>query len=80
MATEIAHLRVVEQLVPTAFGDSGASYLLAATGRARAWSSDVRSTYAESVDADERPISECNQRCQRADRADDRKVDRGRRA
>ncbi len=80
MVAEIAHLRVVEQLVPTTFGDSCASYLLAATGRARAWSSDVHSTYAESIDADERSISECNQRCQRDDRAGDHTVDRGRRA
>ncbi len=49
-------------------------------GRTRAWSGDVHSTYAEGVDADERAISECNQRRQRADRADDRTVDRGRRA
>jgi pimeloyl-ACP methyl ester carboxylesterase len=53
MVAEIAHLRVVEQLVPTAFRDSRSSYLLATTGRARAWSGDVRSTYAESVDADD---------------------------
>src|SRR5437660_820039 len=44
MVAEIAHLRVAEQLVPTAFGDSCASYLLAATRRARAWSSDMHST------------------------------------
>ena len=56
VVAEIAHPRVVEQLVPTAFGDSCASYLLAATGRTRAWSGDVRSTYAESVDADERAV------------------------
>ena len=80
MVAEIAYLRVTKQLVSTAIGDSCASYLLAATGRTRAWSGDVRSTCAEVVDADERAISECNQRRQRADRADDRAVDRGRRA
>ncbi len=80
MVAEIAHLRVVEQLVPTAFRDSRPSYLLATTGRARAWSGDVRSTYAESVDADERAISECNQRCERANRAGDHTVDHCRRA
>src|SRR5580658_217110 len=79
MVAEIAHLRVVEQLFPTAFRDSRASYLLAATGRARAWSSDVHSTYAEIVDADERATSECNQRCQRDDRAGHHTVDLGRR-
>src|SRR6266850_6506661 len=69
---------VAEQLVSAAFGDSRASDLLAATGRTRAWSSDVRSTYAESINADERTVGERNQRCERADRADDRAVDRGR--
>ena len=64
----------------TAFRDSRPSYLLATTGRARAWSGDVRSTYAESVDADERAISECNQRCERANRAGDHTVDHCRRA
>jgi hypothetical protein len=76
MVAEIAHLRVAQQLVPTAIGDSRASYLLAAAGGTRAWSGDVRSTYAESVDADERAISECNQRRQRAGRADDRSIAR----
>jgi len=56
VVAEIAHPWVVEQLVPTAFGDSCASYLLAATGRTCAWSGDVCSTYAESVDADERAV------------------------
>jgi hypothetical protein len=76
VVAEIAYLWVVEQLVSTAFGDSRASYLLAATGGTRAWSSDVRSTYAESINADERTVGERNQRCEWADRADDRAVDR----
>ena len=80
MVAEIVHLLVVEQLVPTAFRDSHPWYLLATTCRARAWSGDVRSMHAESVDADERAISECNQRCERANRADDHTVDRCRRA
>src|SRR6266850_4364634 len=78
VVAEIAYLWVVEQLVSTAFGDSRASYLLAATGGTRAWSSDVRSTYAESINADERTVGERNQRCERVDRADDSAVDRGR--
>ncbi len=56
VVAEIAHPWVVEQLVSAAFGDSCASYLLAATGRTCAWSGDVRSTYAESVDANERTV------------------------
>ena len=68
VVAEIAYLWIVEQLVSTTFGDSRASYLLAPTGRTRAGSSDLRSTYAESADTDERAVGQCNQRCEWADR------------
>ena len=58
MVAEIAYLWIVEQLVPTAFGDSDPSYLLAATGRARAGGGNMHSTYAEGLDADECANSE----------------------
>src|SRR5258706_8814164 len=79
VVAEIAHLRVAEQLVPTAFGDSRASYLLAATGRTRAGGGDVCSTYAEGLDADECAISECNQRCEWSDRTSHHTGNGGRR-
>src|SRR6267378_3128701 len=67
VVAEIAHLWAVEQLVPTAGGDSRPSYLLAATGRARAGGGDVHSTYAEGLDADECANGKCNQRCEWSD-------------
>ena len=72
MAAEITHLRVVEQLVSTNFGDSDSAHLMAAAGTTREWSGDLRSTNAESTDADEPTVSECNQRSERGDRTDDR--------
>ena len=48
--------------------------------RTRAWSGDLHSTDAESTDADERTISECDQRSERSDRTADRAGHRRRRA
>src|SRR5207245_5395670 len=69
-----------EQLVPTRVRDSGASNLLAATGRTCAGSGDLHSADAKSPDPDERAIGQRDQRHKRADRTGDHTGDRGRRA
>src|ERR1700684_94591 len=71
VAAETAHLRIVEQLVSTSFGNSGSAYLLAAAATTRHWGGDLCSTNAESTDADEHSVSECNQRSERSERTDD---------
>src|SRR5216683_1411732 len=80
VVAEIAHLWATEQLLPTCVRDSGASNLLAATGRTRAGSGDLHSAHAKSPDADERAIGQRDQRHKRADRTGDHSGDRGRRA
>jgi len=72
VAAKTAHLRIVEQFIPTSFEDSYLAHLLAATRATREWSSDLHSTNAESADADEHTISECDQRSERSDWTDDR--------
>src|SRR5260370_18861621 len=72
VAAKTAHLRIVEQFVPTSFEDSCLAHLLAATRATREWSGDLHSTNAESADADEHTISECDQRSERSDWTDDR--------
>ena len=74
VATKTTHLRIVEQFVPTSFEDSGLAHLLAATRATREWSGDLHSTNAESADADEHTISECDQRSERSDWTDDRTI------
>jgi hypothetical protein len=61
VATEATHLRIVEQLIPTTFEDSDPAYLLAAAATTRYGSGDLCATNAESPDADEHSVSECDQ-------------------
>ena len=63
---------VAEQLVPTIFKDSDPAHLLAAAGTARDWGGDLRSTNAESIDADGHSVGECDRRSERGDWTDDR--------
>src|SRR6266436_4183973 len=61
VATEATHLRIVEQLIPTTFENSDPAYLLAAAATTRYGSRDLCATNAESPDADEHSVSECDQ-------------------
>src|SRR5580704_18649743 len=79
VAAEVAYLRVAEQFVSTTLEDSGPAHLLAAAATTRHWGGDLRSTNAESTDADECTVSECHQRFERTDRTADRAGHRRRR-
>lgn len=72
MVAEATHLRVTEQLVPTARRDSSATNLLEATRGTRSGGGDLHSADPESADPDEPAVGECDQRYKRADRASDR--------
>ena len=72
MAAETAHLRTVEQLIPTHLRIFACYELTGGNVRSMQWNGDVHSTHAKSSDTDEHTVGERDQRSERNDRTDDR--------
>ena len=71
MVVEVAHVRIVKQLFSANQPDPSATDVLAATTRTRASGAELHPADAESPDADERAVGQCDQRPERVDRAVD---------
>src|SRR5580693_499312 len=72
VVAEVAYLRVAEQLLLPAIGNSHPTHLLATTRRTCGGSSDLHSTHAESTDADEPAIGQRDQRFEWSHGTEDR--------
>src|SRR5271157_2658887 len=79
MVVEVAHVRIIKQLFSANQPDPSAADVLAATSRTRASGGELHPANAESPDADECAVGQCDQRPERVDRAVDCARHRGRR-
>src|SRR4029077_6461706 len=71
VADEVAHLRTVAKFISAVAGDPQAADVLASAQRSRAECRPTHSTDAEDADANEYPVGECAERCERNDRTSD---------
>lgn len=80
MVTAIAHVWIIEEVVPANGGNPGHTNLLAGAGRIRAAGRTVHPAYAKDTDRDECAISHSAQRPERSEGHEDPAFDGGRRA